>query len=444
MRTLIGAIGYRNLRDHSAAFEVIERLSGEDLGTNVVVEDVSYNPIALVQWLDEQEPEARFERIVFVSAVQRAVRPPGAVTCYQWSRALPSDELIQQAITEAVTGIISLDNTIVIAGYFGARGTCGRCRHHPRSRSGARRPPSDEMGKSWPNRRARNASMSEPKPEVGEPSRDLLSEVERLIAELQGSHGARVCEHVTQLLQDIDAIHRAGLTHLMDAIRGMAGDAFVNKLVADPAIRMLLMSYDLVAVDRRLQAEEALDTARGHLHAHGIDVEILEVVGGVVYVRLHGLEAERMSEQAVRRDIEEVLKEGFIGFQELVTRERQSSPVTIPVGWRRSHKPVYRDVLDADALRAGEMKGLEVDGRQVLVIRAGDEEWLAVANRCGGSPLPLEFGRLDGTTLHCSWHGCQYDLRMGTRLDAAGDRLTVFPVNVENGKVRIAIDVENA
>jgi nitrite reductase/ring-hydroxylating ferredoxin subunit/Fe-S cluster biogenesis protein NfuA len=285
--------------------------------------------------------------------------------------------------------------------------------------------------------------MREAESSTEESSRDLLAEVERLIAELQGSHGSRVSEQVTQLLQDIDAIHRAGLTHLMQAIRGMAGDAFVNKLVSDPAIRMLLMSYDLVAVDRRLQAEEALDTVRGHLHTHGIDVEILEVVGGVVYVRLHGLEAERMSEQAVRRDIEEALSAGFIGFQELVARERQSSPVTIPVGLRRAHKPVYRDVLDADALRPGEMKGLEVDGRPVLLVRAG-EEWLAVANRCGGSPLPLEFGRLDGTTLHCSWHGCQYDVRMGTRLDGPGDRLTVFPVNVENGKVRIAIDVENA
>lgn len=120
MRTLIGAIGYRNLRDHSAAFEVLDRLSREDLGANVVLEDVSYNPIALVQWLDEQPPDARFERIILVSGVQRAGRRPGAVTSYRWSRALPSDELIQQAITEAVTGIISLDNTIVIAGYFGA------------------------------------------------------------------------------------------------------------------------------------------------------------------------------------------------------------------------------------------------------------------------------------------------------------------------------------
>ena len=120
MRTLIGAIGYRNLRDHSAAFEIIERLSRDDLGPDVVLEDVSYNPIALVQWLDEQPPDGKFDRAIFVSGVQRAGRPPGSVSVYEWDRVLPSDDLIQQAITEAVTGIISLDNTLVIAGYFDA------------------------------------------------------------------------------------------------------------------------------------------------------------------------------------------------------------------------------------------------------------------------------------------------------------------------------------
>ena len=279
---------------------------------------------------------------------------------------------------------------------------------------------------------------------MSEPStRDLLVEVEQRIAELQGGHGPRVAEQVTRLLEDVDAVHRTGLTHLMQAIRGMAGDAFVNRLVADPAIRLLLMSYDLVAVDRRLLAEEALDTVRGHLHAHGVDVEILEVVGGVVYVRIHGLEARRIPEEAVVRDLEGALAAALAGFQELVTRERQPVPVAIPVGLRRANRPVYRDALDSDALADGAMKGVEVGGRPVLLVHAGDE-WFAVGNRCGGSPLPLEFSRLEGTVLHCSWHGCQYDVRTGARLDAPGDRLPVFPVNVESGKVRIAIDVENA
>lgn len=118
MRTLIGVIGYRNLRDHSAAFAVLERLEGEQLGAHVLVEDTSYNPIALGQWLDSEPLDQRFERIVFVSAVNRPGRRPGDVVSYRWHGTLPADTDVQQAVAEAVTGIIALDNTLVIGTYF--------------------------------------------------------------------------------------------------------------------------------------------------------------------------------------------------------------------------------------------------------------------------------------------------------------------------------------
>lgn len=120
MRTLVGSIGYRNLRDHSAPFEVLERLACEDLGPDVVLEDISYNPVAVVQWLESLDDDLRFSRVVLVASVERAGRVPGMVTVREWDRVLPSNQDIQQAITEAVTGIIALDNTLVIAGYFRA------------------------------------------------------------------------------------------------------------------------------------------------------------------------------------------------------------------------------------------------------------------------------------------------------------------------------------
>lgn len=267
-------------------------------------------------------------------------------------------------------------------------------------------------------------------------SDDLLVEIERLIDRLQHAHGATVAGEATRLLEAVDAVHRAGLTHLMEVIRSMGGDAFVNRLIADPAIRILLMSYDLVAADRRLAAEEAMDAVRGHLHAHGIDVEILEVVGGVVYVRLHGMHGATLRDTAVLHDIEQALRAGFIGFQELVTREPRSAVAPIPLTSLR--RPIYSDVLAAGALADGGAVAVEVDGRPVLVVRIGDD-YVAVSNRCGTSPLPLEFSTVEGAELRCSWHSCRYDLRTGARLDAAGDRLTVYPVRVANGNVQIAV-----
>ena len=119
MGTLIGAIGYRQLRDHSVPFAILDRLEAEDLGADVTVEDVSYNPVALMQWL-QGDAKGKFERAIFVAAVERAGRAPGSVDAYRWDGVLPSDELIQQAVADAVTGIISLDNTLVVAGYFKA------------------------------------------------------------------------------------------------------------------------------------------------------------------------------------------------------------------------------------------------------------------------------------------------------------------------------------
>src|SRR5215208_7144250 len=101
MRTLVGAVGYRNLRDHSAPFEIIDRLSSGDLGPDVVVEDTSYNPIAIVQWLEGESPENRFDRVVLVAAIER-FRAPGTITAFRWDGALPPDDQVQQAVVEAV------------------------------------------------------------------------------------------------------------------------------------------------------------------------------------------------------------------------------------------------------------------------------------------------------------------------------------------------------
>lgn len=117
MRTLIGGIGYPDLCDHSAGLEVIARLAAHGHGPDVMIEDTSYNPIAIVQWLEAEVPERRAEQIIFVSAVERG-RPGGTVTAYRWDGVVPAEEVVQQAVTEAVTGVIALENTVVIGGYF--------------------------------------------------------------------------------------------------------------------------------------------------------------------------------------------------------------------------------------------------------------------------------------------------------------------------------------
>ncbi|HKX06360.1 MAG TPA: hydrogenase maturation protease [Methylomirabilota bacterium] len=119
MRVIVAGVGYRNLRDHSVGIAVADRLLDRAWGGDVVVEDLSYNPIAVMQRLEDEPTERRFTRAVMVGAVERGSRPPGTVTAYRWDGVLPSDEEIQRAVSEAVTGVIALDNTLVVTRHFG-------------------------------------------------------------------------------------------------------------------------------------------------------------------------------------------------------------------------------------------------------------------------------------------------------------------------------------
>jgi Ni,Fe-hydrogenase maturation factor len=65
--------------------------------------------------LDERGP---YDRIIFVAGV-RLDRQPGGMYCYRWERQLPDPEEVQARVAEAVTGVISLDNLLIIATYFG-------------------------------------------------------------------------------------------------------------------------------------------------------------------------------------------------------------------------------------------------------------------------------------------------------------------------------------
>jgi len=120
-RVLVAGIGYRNLRDYSVGPLMVDRLEGHPFGgdAEVSVEDLSFGPIAVVQRLEDDPPERRFDLGIFVAGYPRApLREPGALSAYRWDAVLPGDEEIQRAVTEAVTGVIALDNTITVCGHF--------------------------------------------------------------------------------------------------------------------------------------------------------------------------------------------------------------------------------------------------------------------------------------------------------------------------------------
>lgn len=114
-KILVAGVGYRNLRDMSLGPVLIDRLQRESWPSQVEIEDLSYGPIGIMHSLAERPPYAR---MVLIAGVKRD-RRPGEVYRYRWNRQLPSKEEIQARVVEAATGVIDLDNLLIVATYFG-------------------------------------------------------------------------------------------------------------------------------------------------------------------------------------------------------------------------------------------------------------------------------------------------------------------------------------
>jgi len=249
-------------------------------------------------------------------------------------------------------------------------------------------------------------------------------------------------ERALMLLQLMDAVHRPGLELIV------AGDH------DDPIAQALLSMYDLVPLGDQIEVEEALDEIRPYIESHGGGLELLDVEDGVVHVRMSGAcNGCAGSAITLRRGVEEILRERYEGFKEVVSHAPEegaeesndngaSGPTLLQIEDLR--KPVFQEVAKLADLAPGEITAVEVDdGKSILIVNIQNEVY-AFWNVCPvDGRSPLDGGRLAGTALVCPWHNCAYDARSGKRIDdrAEDPGLAVVPVAVSNGAIEVAVNV---
>ena len=117
MHSVVGIVGhYPFLRGYPLGPELMAGLRELPGAAALDIREMNWGPIAIVQ--DLQAQSARPDRVVLVGAVDRGLAP-GCVTCRRWEGG-PLDPLaVQRRVFEAVTGVISLDNLLVIGAHFG-------------------------------------------------------------------------------------------------------------------------------------------------------------------------------------------------------------------------------------------------------------------------------------------------------------------------------------
>ncbi len=114
--TLIAGVGYRSLRDLSAGNAIVDALLPLAWPDGVEVEDLSYGPMDVIFRLRE----ARFARLIVIGAATGPAGRPGEINRRRWHYEPEPPALVQARVAEAVTGVISLENLLVICGHFGA------------------------------------------------------------------------------------------------------------------------------------------------------------------------------------------------------------------------------------------------------------------------------------------------------------------------------------
>lgn len=115
MTVLVGGVGQLYQGDFDVGRVALDRLSGEDLGHGVLVEELHYGAVAVAQRLQELAPAA----LVLVGAATRG-RRPGAVERRRIGVLPPPAATVQRAVEDAVTGYVTIDLLIEVAGGFGA------------------------------------------------------------------------------------------------------------------------------------------------------------------------------------------------------------------------------------------------------------------------------------------------------------------------------------
>jgi len=93
---------------------VAARLQARAWPPGVEVEDYSFGAIDAVHRLRD----ASYERAIFFGAIDRG-DPPGTVRRYRWVER-PDGATVQEHVAQAAQAVISLETTLIVAGYFAA------------------------------------------------------------------------------------------------------------------------------------------------------------------------------------------------------------------------------------------------------------------------------------------------------------------------------------
>jgi len=278
--------------------------------------------------------------------------------------------------------------------------------------------------------------------------------IESLLTELRSVADPIVQEKAEELVQVLVEVYGAGLDRIVEIVGAgtETGEAQVQRLADDEFVASLLILHGLHPQDTETRVQNALDKVRPYLGSHAGGCTYLGIdESGVVHLRLEGScqgcpSSTITVKMAIERAIEAVAPE-ISGIAVEGVAERPAERVITMDSLRRNAPATNRE-LDAghwaspvgfDARSAGDVTATEIDGEQIVVLRAGDHLF-AYRNACPGCGSSWRDTGLTAQILSCLTCGERFDVQLAGRgVDNALLNLEALPLLIEHGVVQIAV-----
>ncbi|HKK07469.1 MAG TPA: non-heme iron oxygenase ferredoxin subunit [Gemmatimonadota bacterium] len=100
----------------------------------------------------------------------------------------------------------------------------------------------------------------------------------------------------------------------------------------------------------------------------------------------------------------------------------------------------FRTVASVEDIPATGLKGLEVDGQDIVLVRQGGEIY-ALEDRCSHEEFRLSDGEMVAGQIECALHGARFDPATGApKALPAVKPVRTFECRVQDGQVQVRVD----